>query len=553
MIFDVRIHSSSKFLHLDIFIIPLGIGSSANHLARALMPHASLSVIDEGYDITSSVTSSVFEVPEVFATSSTRDGKTSVFYGLQRLSEVREGMTEAFLHDGRGSVVQTILGSSVASWHRYGAFGKVTAGSDTHERTFFGYDSEEQDPLTGLLYLRARYYDTSSARFGVADTYLGNTFDPITQNRYLYCASDPVNHADPTGHYTQRDLLNWGLSRGGRAASAAQAYLLRYTKPKPKVHTSWPSNRSSFYDPNAKPGQAPLGDWDRANNQLQTTVRLKSHVTEADAWATTMQWIAEATARISSKYGVEASQTFLARQAVIYWERFVAYYCGNASNMQDWTYDRKAAIKYVRSLTAGRPNFDDLEDEFMYALNNPGFRNPSYGSFKGNCANFVSQVLHEGGIPMNEDWHSYPNLLVQFLGSSLGPLCYLLLRDKPSIFWDTTLAWTRASTQFSYFSDPTNGYINGDVIDISKGLYNSGEGETNVSYSDLSSQLPSLGIQAGDIMYFYNQEEGVHHAAVISKVEDGEIYYSANSVIRDDQPLVNGLEENDGVVIVRLR
>ena len=91
------------------------------------------------------------------------------------------------------------------------------------------------------------------------------------------------------------------------------------------------------------------------------------------------------------------------------------------------------------------------------------------------------------------------------------------------------------------------------MIDISKGSYNSGKGGTNVSYSNLSSQLTDLGIQAGDMMYFYNQEEGVHHAAIISKVEGGELYYSANSVIRNDQPLVNGLEENEGVVIVRIR
>ena len=35
-------------------------------------------------------------------------------------------------------------------------------------------------------------------------------FDPITLNRYLYCASDPVNHVDPTGHITlaQRQYLD---------------------------------------------------------------------------------------------------------------------------------------------------------------------------------------------------------------------------------------------------------------------------------------------------------------------------------------------------------
>ncbi len=105
------------------------------------------------------------------------------------------------LHDGRGSVVQEVVGAaSVTSWRRYTAFGEVSAGTDAHEGRFFGYDAEEQSSVTGLVYLRFRHYDPEMGRFGVADTYLGDAFDPITLNRYLYCASDPVNHVDPTGH-----------------------------------------------------------------------------------------------------------------------------------------------------------------------------------------------------------------------------------------------------------------------------------------------------------------------------------------------------------------
>ena len=177
-----------------------GLSACAN---PALLPKASLTVTDESYDVTSYVSSSLFEVSQVMGSSSSRDGKAAVFYGLERLSQATESTTSAFIHDGRGSVVQTTVAGSVTSWKRYSAFGAVTAGTDPAEKPFFGYDAEEQDPTTGLTYLRARYYDPASARFGVADTYLGNTFDPITLNRYLYCASDPVNHVDPSGHYIQ--------------------------------------------------------------------------------------------------------------------------------------------------------------------------------------------------------------------------------------------------------------------------------------------------------------------------------------------------------------
>ncbi len=118
------------------------------------------------------------------------------------------------LHDGRGSVVQEVVGAaSVTSWRRYTAFGEVSAGTDAHEGRFFGYDAEEQSSVTGLVYLRFRHYDPEMGRFGVADTYLGDAFDPITLNRYLYCASDPVNHVDPTGHVSVASSISAALGK----------------------------------------------------------------------------------------------------------------------------------------------------------------------------------------------------------------------------------------------------------------------------------------------------------------------------------------------------
>ena len=202
-------------------------GKATDALARALLPKASLTVTDESYDVTSYVSSSLFEVSQVMGTSSSRDGKTAVFYGLERLSHVTESTTQAFIHDGRGSVAQTISGGTVTSWKRYSAFGAVTAGTDPAEKPFFGYDAEEQDPTTGLTYLRARYYDPASARFGVADTYLGNTFDPITLNRYLYCASDPVNHVDPTGHAAISNILSMTMRKVASVANAQARIAVR--------------------------------------------------------------------------------------------------------------------------------------------------------------------------------------------------------------------------------------------------------------------------------------------------------------------------------------
>ena len=80
------------------------------------------------------------------------------------------------------------------------------AGSALGELPSYGYNAEEVHPQTGLQCLRARYYDTESGRFGVQDSYLGQTSDPLTLNRYLYCLSDPLSLIDPSGR--------WGASVG---------------------------------------------------------------------------------------------------------------------------------------------------------------------------------------------------------------------------------------------------------------------------------------------------------------------------------------------------
>lgn len=90
------------------------------------------------------------------------------------------------------------------------------------------------------------------------------------------------------------------------------------------------------------------------------------------------------------------------------------------------------------------------------------------------------------------------------------------------------------------------------VIDVCRGSSSSGKREVNIGYSDLASKLSSLGVRPGDAMYFYNEEEGVHHATVISKVDDNTIYYSGNTVNRFDQDIDDVIDNESGVLIVRI-
>ena len=72
------------------------------------------------------------------------------------------------------------------------------AGTTPNHYLFTG---EQHDPLTGLVYLRARYYDPNSGRFLTQDTWQGQRGKPITLHKYLYANTNPAVFIDPTGQF----------------------------------------------------------------------------------------------------------------------------------------------------------------------------------------------------------------------------------------------------------------------------------------------------------------------------------------------------------------
>ena len=104
--------------------------------------------------------------------------------------------------------------------------------------------------------------------------------------------------------------------------------------------------------------------------------------------------------------------------------------------------------------------------------------------------------------------------------------------------WASGEAWRLANKQYQYFSDADNGYINGDVITIS-------------SVDDIASVANNGGVQKGDLLYFSSDGVNAYHATIVSKVENGMIYYAAHSQPRYDQPLEDSMETNT-IFIVRI-
>ena len=134
-------------------------------------------------------------------------------YGSERIAERDlvdvEGVPNDplyYLYDGHNSVTQMINPvGHVRDKYRYDPFGAPMPGGQlTPNTTLFnnpyGYNGEAHDLDSGLQYLRARYYDPSMGRFQSRDSYLGNIMQPLSLNRYVYTANNPVMYSDPSGH-----------------------------------------------------------------------------------------------------------------------------------------------------------------------------------------------------------------------------------------------------------------------------------------------------------------------------------------------------------------
>ena len=82
---------------------------------------------------------------------------------------------------------------------RYDAFGSVIAstGSTPNNYRFAG---EQFDPLLGIYYNRARYYDQRQGRFWSMDTWEEIRESVEGLHRYLYTAANPVNLLDRSGN-----------------------------------------------------------------------------------------------------------------------------------------------------------------------------------------------------------------------------------------------------------------------------------------------------------------------------------------------------------------
>jgi RHS repeat-associated protein len=126
------------------------------------------------------------------------DGLHSYLYGPSSapLAQIDDGTgVTQYLHgDLIGSTrLITSAAAAVAGTNAYDAYGNRKKHTGTTDSEF-GYSGNWTDPITKLVYLRARDYDPATGQFLTVDPAVGATRQP-----YAYVANNPLQLTDPTG------------------------------------------------------------------------------------------------------------------------------------------------------------------------------------------------------------------------------------------------------------------------------------------------------------------------------------------------------------------
>jgi RHS repeat-associated protein len=104
------------------------------------------------------------------------------------------------LYDSYGNMISTLSkqgtgGYSYTALRTFDAWGVIRRGAQTGDPKgrYCASLGHKQDDESGLVYMRARYYEPSVGRFIGAD--------PSSQGRnwFVYCTGDPCNRIDQTG------------------------------------------------------------------------------------------------------------------------------------------------------------------------------------------------------------------------------------------------------------------------------------------------------------------------------------------------------------------
>lgn len=131
--------------------------------------------------------------------STAGDVAASYVYADDLISMNRSGVVSYYHFDGLGSTrLLTDVHGAVTDTYQYDAFGNQIARTGTTVNEFL-FTGQQYDANVGFYYLRARYYQPETGRFGTHDPIEGDIYAPASLHKYVYSVNDPVNRIDPSG------------------------------------------------------------------------------------------------------------------------------------------------------------------------------------------------------------------------------------------------------------------------------------------------------------------------------------------------------------------
>ena len=187
-------------------------------------------------EATTSLTWDILYGDGVVISETTGKNTTDYTYGLERISSLTGSTRTEYIYDARGSVAAEVSYNN--AWYTFGgmlAWKNVTSKSYTpfgeqigETVSGFGYNGEYYNAATGMVYLRARFYEPEMNRFSQKDVLRGDAVNPVSLNRYAYVQNDPVNFIDPSG-MSVRSLLQKGKAAVTGAVKSFVANPMRAT------------------------------------------------------------------------------------------------------------------------------------------------------------------------------------------------------------------------------------------------------------------------------------------------------------------------------------
>ena len=128
---------------------------------------------------------------------------TTYTIGLDLISQFdQQNGNLVFLTDGHGSTrAVSDSNAQILQQYNYDAYGNALGFDAAEALTKYLYSGEQFNPVSGLQYLRARWYNPQTGTFNRLDPFSGDKQNPLSFHKYAYAHMNPVMGTDPSGNF----------------------------------------------------------------------------------------------------------------------------------------------------------------------------------------------------------------------------------------------------------------------------------------------------------------------------------------------------------------